>query len=130
MRFFFRKREKLTSENEIELLFKGGKSNFIYPIKVIFVKSEHPVESKVLITASKRYLKKAVERNLLKRRMREAYRLNSSVLKSILIEKNIKISIAFIYTSSKIIAFDKIEAIIIKQIMYIVNSVEKIENEN
>jgi hypothetical protein len=62
MRFFFKKNEKLTSEKEIDLLFKSGKSSFIYPVKVIFITSKiQPIECKVLMTAPKRYLKKSIE---------------------------------------------------------------------
>jgi ribonuclease P protein component len=131
MRFFFRKNEKLTSENEIELLFKSGKSNFIYPIKVLFlISSTSNVESKVLITASKRYLRKATERNLVKRRMRESYRLNLQNLKQVLIERNANLTIAFIYTSSKIISYNKIDTIIAKHVLNIISILEKREGEN
>jgi ribonuclease P protein component len=126
MRFFFRKNEKLTSEKDIDLLFKDGMSSFIHPIKVLFITSTNqPPECKVLITAPKRYLKTAVERNLVKRRIREAYRLNSTCFKNKLLEKNIGASIAFIYSSSKIVSFKKIEMIMIKQLSNTLNILEK-----
>lgn len=131
MRFFFKKNEKLTSEKEIDLLFKSGKSSFIYPVKVIFITSKiQPIECKVLMTAPKRYLKKAVDRNLVKRRMREAYRLNAENLKNMLTEKNISASIAFVYASSKIIDYNDIEARMTKQIVKIISILEKSEKEN
>ena len=131
MRFFFKKNEKLTSEKEIDLLFKSGKSSFIYPVKVIFITSRiQPIECKVLMTAPKRYLKKAVDRNLVKRRMREAYRLNAENLKNMLTEKNISASIAFVYASSKIIDYNDIEARMTKQIVKIISILEKSEKEN
>ncbi len=131
MRFFFKKNEKLTSENEIERLFKSGKSSFIYPIKLLFVSNTcQPIECKVLVTASKRYLKNAVDRNIVKRRLREAYRLNSINIKKLLVEKNLSASVAFVYTSSKIIAYEKIEAIMIKHLMNIENIIEKSEKDS
>ena len=131
MRFFFRKHEKLTSEKDIELLFKSGKSSFIYPLKVIYItNSTQPLECKVLMTAPKRYLKKAVDRNLVKRRLREAYRVNSINLKNLLVEKNISATIAFVYVSSKIINYIDIEAIMIKQIAKIISIIENSEKES
>ena len=131
MRFLFRKKEKLTAEKDIDLLFKSGKSSFIYPVKVIFITNTiQQSECKVLMTAPKRYLKKAVDRNLVKRRLREAYRLNSIDLKNTLVEKNVSATIAFIYVSSKIINFNDLEAIVIKQIAKIISILEKSEKES
>lgn len=131
MRFFFRKKEKLTSENEIDLLFTSGRSSFIYPIKVIFdINTNHPNERKVLVTVSKRYLKNAVDRNLIKRRLREAYRLNALNLTSVLEARKISINIGFIYTSSKIIPFEKIETIMIKHLSNIASIIENVEKNS
>lgn len=128
MSFFFRKHEKLTSEKEIDLLFKSGKSSFIYPIKNLFLlNNTQPVECKVLVTVSKRYLKNASDRNLIKRRLREAYRLNASSLKDTLKENSKSASIAFIYTSSKIIPYDKMELIVKKHLSNISSIIEKSE---
>lgn len=131
MSFYFRKNEKLTSEKEIDLLFASGRSSFIYPIKSIFTSSSGQIgECKVLVTVSKRYFKNASERNLIKRRLREAYRLNAVNLKEIIKEKNISASVAFIYNSSKTIPFEKIEQIVIKHIANIMSLIEKNENDD
>ena len=82
------------------------------------------------MTAPKRYLKKAVDRNLVKRRLREAYRVNSINLKNLLVEKNISATIAFVYVSSKIINYIDIEAIMIKQIAKIISIIENSEKES
>lgn len=131
MRFFFRKKEKITSEKEIDQLFSSGRSGFIYPIKVIFdINTNIPNERKVLVTVSKRYLKNAVDRNLIKRRLREAYRLNALNLINVLEEKQISINIGFIYTSSKIIPFEKTERIIIKHLSNISAIIENVEKNS
>jgi len=131
MRFFFRKKEKLTFENEIDLLFTSGRSGFIYPIKVIFdINTNYPNERKVLVTVSKRYFKNAVDRNLIKRRLREAYRLNALNLTSVLEARKISINIGFIYTSSKIIPFEKIEKIMIKHLLNIASIIENVEKNS
>ncbi|RPH32397.1 MAG: ribonuclease P protein component [Bacteroidales bacterium] len=128
MRLFFGKSEKLTSEKEIDQLFLKGRSSFLYPIKSIYlINEEEATGSRVLITVSKKNLKNASDRNLVKRRLREAYRINSHQLKETLTEKNLNISLAFIYSSSKIISFDKIETLVIKHLSNLTAIIEKRE---
>lgn len=81
MQFSFPKSEKLKSEKAISRLFAEGKSVSVFPIKLIYL--ETPNESdkiKVAVSASKRNFKKAVDRNRIKRLLREAYRLNKPYL--------------------------------------------------
>lgn len=128
MRFFFRKNEKLISEKEIDQLFLKGRSSFLYPIKSnFFIKENGEQGCKVLVTVSKKNLKNASDRNLVKRRLREIYRLNSQQIKAIIEEKNLSVSIAFIYSSSKIISYDKIEKLVIKHISNLIEKLEKHE---
>lgn len=126
MRFFFRKKEKLTSEKEIDQLFLKGKSSFLYPIKSIFLiaDGDAPI-CKVLVTVSKKNLKNASDRNLIKRRLREAYRLNSQQLKAKIVEKKVCVSLAFIYSSSKIIPYENIEPLVIKHLSNLAEKIEK-----
>ena len=78
IRFTFQKNERLCSKKVIEKLFADGKSLYIFPLKAVFMetslKTEFPVQ--IAFAVSKKSFKRAVMRNLLKRRMREAYRLN------------------------------------------------------
>ena len=96
----FTKQEKLTSETNIKELFKRGSSFNVYPFRVIYL--SHPDQnwlfSQVLISVSSRNFKRAVDRNAIKRRMREAYRLN----KSKLITPQ-KLLVGYIYISKEIL---------------------------
>ena len=83
----FPRRERLKSKKRIARLFEQGKSGFVYPVRYVLLddSAEESVAGKdrslsVLISVPKRHHKRAVERNLLKRRMREAYRLNKQAL--------------------------------------------------
>jgi ribonuclease P protein component len=80
--FAFPKREKLTGKKTIEELFKNGSSFYLHPIKVKYIKESDPTIDyhRILFSVPKRSFKRAVDRNLLKRRMREAYRLNKTLI--------------------------------------------------
>lgn len=110
-RFTLKKSERLCSHKTLEQLFDSGESFLVFPLKVVFLKSEmpllHPAEAAFAV--SKRNFKRAVKRNLLKRRMREAYRLNKHLLYDKLTTRNSHISIMFIFVGKDILDFDKIE---------------------
>ncbi|RXJ52410.1 ribonuclease P protein component [Gelidibacter gilvus] len=76
----YKKIEKLKGEKLIEKLFSEGKSVVAYPLRLVYLKTnfDAPVKIKAGVSVSKRNFKKAVDRNRIKRLMREAYRLNKS----------------------------------------------------
>lgn len=72
----FSKEERLCSKRLIDSLFRNGSSFFVYPYRIIFARVDGLQPNvQVLLSVSKRRFRHAVQRNLLKRRMREAYRL-------------------------------------------------------
>lgn len=82
MSFTYPTSEKLKSRKTIEVLFTAGKSVSVYPLRLVFVPVEQ-LENTTLqmgVSVSKRYFKKAVDRNYFKRLLRESYRLNKSIL--------------------------------------------------
>lgn len=82
MRNTFGKEEKLCSKVLISSLFTKGKRFFIHPLKINWTEVEHRrgADIQVLIVVSKRNFKNAVDRNRIKRLIREAYRLNKSII--------------------------------------------------
>jgi ribonuclease P protein component len=91
MNFTYNKYEKLKSRKLIKQLFEDGKAISIYPLRLIYLKVEH--ESDFLlqtgVSVSKRNFKLAVNRNRIKRMMREVYRLNKNILYKSLDDKYI-----------------------------------------
>ena len=106
----FRKEERLHSKISIQELFDKGSSFYLYPFKVLFLdeKPEATV-NQILFTVSKRNFKRAVDRNKIKRRMREAYRLNKSKLSA-----PQKLLIGYIYTPKQILPYSQIEEAVVK----------------
>nr|WP_315418887.1 ribonuclease P protein component [uncultured Pedobacter sp.] len=76
--YTFKKEERLCSRKHLDLLFKNGSSFLLYPFRIsyLFVDAPANVQAQVVINVPKKRYKRAVDRNLLKRRIREAYRLN------------------------------------------------------
>jgi ribonuclease P protein component len=113
MTYGFSKDERLHSQKLIKELFDKGSSFFLFPFKVLVlnVPSEISGTNQALFSVSKKKFKKAVDRNLVKRRMREAYRLHKHLITTTETDKKL---IAFIYVSSDILTFQIIEAKMLK----------------
>jgi ribonuclease P protein component len=102
------KKEKLKSRKQIDTLFATGKSFTVFPIRVTyrFLIAEADPLAQIGVTVSKRYFKKAVDRNKVKRLLREAYRLQKMELASQLQQSKLKAYVFFIYTDKTIVSFD------------------------
>ncbi len=76
----FPKTERLHSRKAIEALFAGGnRALSAFPLRVLYKPIDEP-RTQVLISVSKRHFKHAVDRNRAKRQIREAWRLNRTLL--------------------------------------------------
>src|ERR1700712_276161 len=82
MNFTYPKHERLKSKTTIDLLFSEGKSVSKYPLRLVYRQAEGNPEEKIKlgVSVSKKYFKKAVDRNYFKRVLRETYRLNKHLL--------------------------------------------------
>lgn len=107
----FRKAERLHQEKLIQELFDTGSSFYLYPFKVLVKNNPdtaYPVHQ-VMISVSRRNFKRAVDRNLIKRRIRESFRLNKNLL-----PLSPKLVIAYIYTAKDILPFAQIQERFVK----------------
>ncbi len=124
----FKKKEILSKKKEIANLFLSKQKFRSYPFFVILEQiEEQDFQSKILISIPKKRLKKATDRNLIKRRSKEAFRKNKNLLYEYLYINNKKIRFALIYSSSNRLDYQTIE----KQICEILKKIVEIcENAN
>jgi ribonuclease P protein component len=109
----FRKQERIVSRRLIETLFDGGHSlsKAAYPLRAVYMKKERQGEAapvQILISVPKKKFKHAVDRNRVKRQIREAYRKNKSLLEGT-VEEGQMLLIAIIWLSDKHFATKEIE---------------------
>jgi ribonuclease P protein component len=125
--YSFRKEERLNNKKAIDRLFDEGKSFNSDPFHVI--RSSEPFDSKhplrVLISIPRKKIRKAVVRNLLKRRIREAYRLHKHALYNTLCKTRGYCTLGLIYTSVEIAGFKEIEEKIIMILQRLQKEYEK-----
>ncbi|MBI5217944.1 MAG: ribonuclease P protein component [Bacteroidia bacterium] len=110
-RYTFSKNERLCSKKIIEELFSRGRYHVVPPLKIVWIKTELHTESpiQIVISVSKRNFKKAVDRNYIKRLIREAYRKNKHILYDYLIENDTCIAIGLIYSERELADYFEIE---------------------
>lgn len=103
--------ERLDKKKIIEKMFAGGSRSFsVFPLRVVYLPVEElEADASILISVSKRRLKRAVKRNRVKRQIREAYRVNKHELLNILVERKCRLAIAFIYLSDQLVESSIIE---------------------
>lgn len=111
----FRKSERLCSRRLIAGLIREGCTIYTAAFKVVWsecsLDSVYPVQ--VAFSVSKKSFRLAVQRNLIKRRIREAYRKNKKVLYEFLEEKNIQIALLIIYRANDIPDYTSFEKSVI-----------------
>lgn len=106
-KFTLSPKERLKSRKIIERLFKEGKSFSHFPFRVIYVENENAeMALQAGFTVSARNFKKAVDRNRIKRLMREAYRLQKNRLREHLEESRKSIAVFFVYTGNELPQYD------------------------
>lgn len=116
----FSSQERLKSRKTISQLFKEGNSFVAYPLRVVWILREEEKKkgeefpAQIAISVSKKTFKTAVERNLIKRRIREAYRLHKEELYDKLGERQVVLML--IYVAKEELSFAEIEVGVKKMI--------------
>ena len=103
----FNKEERLCSRKSLDLLFKNGSSFLLYPYRVsyLFVPGKQQFPVQVVVNVAKKRYKRAVDRNLIKRRIREAYRLQKEIL-----PQNPRLIFALVYAHKEILPFVELKS--------------------
>jgi ribonuclease P protein component len=131
-RHTFSKSEHLCGVNRVDSLFRDGSSFVCYPFRVLWTVTTAEEDPSVcfMVSVSKRKLKHAVDRNRVKRLMREAYRLN----KQLLVDNTPKGStfhVAFIWIPTEVLLFEKVSHKMRTSLLRLANGVtEKNVGEN
>ena len=119
--FSFTKAERLSSKKSIQELFDKGSSFYLFPFKVLYLSNpdKNCNAHQLLISVSTRNFKRAVDRNLIKRRTREAYRLQKELIQN----TPHKGMFAFIYTAKVVLPFAAIK----EKMFLVLKKIEKLE---
>lgn len=123
----FSKKERLCSRKIITALFESGNAFFTPDFKVIWdiVHQDLPARSQVMFTVSKRSFRHAVQRNLIKRRMREAFRKQKSLLYEPLSGTDHRFAFIVIYRKSQISTYKNMETAIGEMLERLAESIKK-----
>lgn len=126
--YSYSKDEKLKKQKLIDALFKKRKSVNAYPVKAFYAFSEEKLDVclKTGVGTSKRNFKKAVDRNRVKRLLREAWRLNKEVLKTNLANGNKQMIVFLHYTDKTLPSLPLIQ----EKVNIIVQKLIIVANEN
>lgn len=112
-KFTLSKAERLSGKNNIDLLFTQGHSFVVFPFRIVYTfltASQQESRAAMFVSVPKKKFKRAVKRNLIRRRVKEAYRLNKHLLLPVLEEQNLHVAIAFLYLDREVREYHSIES--------------------
>ena len=117
----FSKQERVCNRNDFQKLFSEGKSFYSYPFRCIYLWNETTYFSaRIAVLVSKKKFKRAVDRNKIKRLIRESYRLKKEILYQKYAEIPKNLDIIIIYSETKILPFSFVQ----KKVIELINKVK------
>lgn len=123
----FPKDERIFWKRHLDLLFTDGLSFVAYPLRIIYLpikKETSNAEVSVVVSVSKKKFKHAVDRNFVKRRIRESYRLRKHELTDFFVQKDTALLVAFLYLSKEKSPFSTIDKAMSKAIRLLIQKYE------
>lgn len=119
MRHTFKKSERICSSILIDRLFSGGNTAMsVFPLRAISMVEDSIDDTvpsvRLLISVPKRHLRHAIERNRMKRQIREAYRLNKQILTEVAQSKGKNVSLALVCISDTLCTTEKVNRSVVK----------------
>ncbi|WP_417012491.1 ribonuclease P protein component [Alistipes sp.] len=100
--------ERLRTLGAIRRLFDSGESGFVYPFRYVwFAEADDRMSAEVLFSVPKKFHKRANRRNLLRRRTKEAYRLNKERLMGG--GKSAAVDMALVYCTKEVVPYKTVE---------------------
>lgn len=128
-KYTFTKEERLCSKRFIENLFHNGSSFVVYPFRLVYLSNEigenlhFPVQA--ILSVSKRRFKRAVDRNRIKRQMRECYRLEKHHLYENLQESSVKLLLAIQFVGKEQMPFKELHTKLLQLLKRLENELVK-----
>ncbi|MDR2843208.1 MAG: ribonuclease P protein component, partial [Candidatus Symbiothrix sp.] len=114
----FSKAERISIQREIDRLFNEGSAFTVYPLRVLYLETKplSGVSASILISVPKKRFKRAVQRNRIKRLVRETYRKNKHSLLASLQTQDTGLLLAFVYVSNHLCSYSEMETAIKKSL--------------
>lgn len=135
--------ERINSKKQIDRLFRGGGSKAMTaaPLRMVYMTDPRQADSpsanahqpmaQMMVSVPKRYFKRAVKRNYVKRQVREAYRLNKHILASHLAQTGDKtVSLCFIWTSDRLLPTAEVMKRMANLLTRLVEKLSATDNKN
>jgi len=125
--FTLSRNERLKSRKQIDLLFRQGTHLNIFPLRVSFIANSEAREEPLQfgVGVSGRWFKKAVDRNRIKRLVRESWRVQKNGLKKILLEKQMSMIVFIVYTGRELPEYEDIR----ESTARVIENLSRIANE-
>ncbi|MCQ2208380.1 MAG: ribonuclease P protein component [Paludibacteraceae bacterium] len=105
----FPKEEHLYGQTAVDMLFRKGKSFLAFPVKVTYLVTTDELPVRCMVVAPKKKFKHAVDRNRVKRQLREAYRKNKFGLQDWAVSHEQQLHFSMVYVGDRLMPSNVVE---------------------